>query len=147
MDNKPIEVTLSEEFEAMVDAFYCSTILTRIAVLLDEQTMFNDAANISLKYHCKIKDFLDTRPEHMDVYTDVFEETNRLANNNIPLDDEASKKYIDWIMEFKKTLHFIDKNGNPVDSDGNPICKVDLGEVDSEKFNEFFNNKDKEEDT
>ena len=57
------------------------------------------------------------------------------------------EKYIDWIMEFKKTLHFIDKNGNPVDSDGNPICKVDLGEVDSEKFNEFFNNKDKEEDT
>lgn len=147
MENKPIEVTISEEFEAMVDAFYCSTILTRIAVLIDEQALFNDAADVSLKYHCKITKFLNTRPEHMDVYTDVFEETSRLAKNNVPLDDEANKKLIDWAMEFKKTLHFIDKNGNPVDSDGNPICKVDLGEVDSEKFNQFFNKKDKEEDT
>lgn len=147
MDNKPIEVTLSTEFEAMADAFYCSTMLSRIAVVAEEKELFEDAANISLKYHCRIKDFLDTRPEHMDVYVQIFEEISDLAKANITLNDEDQKRLVDWAMNFKKTLHFVDKDGNPVDSEGNPICKVDLGEVDSEKFNQFFNKKDKEEDT
>jgi hypothetical protein len=85
-------------------------------------------------------------PEHMDVYVQVFEEISDLAKANITLNDEDQKRLVDWAMNFKKTLHFVDKDGNPVDSEGNPICKVDLGEVDSEKFNQFFKKKDKSED-
>ena len=136
---------LPVEIRLRLDIMYLSRLLMDLGLIEDWEDLFQEAANYSLYNHTKIEEYIKQDYENRKYINDLEQEANSDASSHFEFDDELNAKCKEWAINFSKTLNFVDDNGNPVDSKGNPIKTVEVGEVDESKFADFFK-KGEEED-
>lgn len=133
------------EIELRLDIIYLSKLVMNLAFIEGQEDLFQDAANYSLYNHTKIEEYINQDYENRKHVKDLEKAANVDATEIFEFDDCLKDKYKEWVENFSKTLNFIDKQGNPVDSNGNAIKTIEVGEVDENKFTDFFKNSGNEE--